>query len=92
VEAICRRDINLIAAEAAIRFRIVELRKQSCALANMAVSLESRMRERSATHSGVLHYLHNRHVSSLFSPIPSASVIRQLMQRLLTHLDQVHEG
>jgi hypothetical protein len=93
VEAICRRDINLIATEAAIHFCIVELRKQSCALAtSMAVSLESRMRERSATHSGVLHYLHNRHVSSLFSPIPSASVIRQLIQRLLTRLDQVHEG
>jgi len=93
VEAICRRDSNLIAAEAAIHFCIVELRKQSSELANnMAVSLESRMRQRTATHSGVLHYLHNRHESSLLSLVPPASVIRQLIQRLLTRLDQVHEG
>lgn len=93
VEAICRRDSNIIAAEAAIHFCIVQLRKQSSALAySLAVSLESRMRQRTGTHSGVLHYLHNRHESSLLSPVPPASVIRQLIQRLLTRLDHVHEG
>jgi len=93
VKAICRRDTNLIAAEAAINFCILELRNQSSELANaMAVSLESRMRERTSTHAGVLHYLHNRHESSLLSPVPTASAIRQLIQRLLTRLDQVPEG
>lgn len=47
VEAICRRDISLIAAEAAIKFCIVDLGKKTSELAKtMAVSLESRMRER----------------------------------------------
>ena len=55
VEAICRRDSNIIAAEAAIHFCIVQLRKQSSALAySLAVSLESRMRQRTGTHAGVL--------------------------------------
>jgi BED zinc finger len=93
VEAICRRDVNLIAAEAAIQFCIAELRRQSSELAyRMAASLQQRMHERSAIHSGVLHYLHNRHESSLLSPVPQASVIRQLIQRLVTRLDQVYEG
>ena len=95
VKAICRRDSNLIAAEAAIHFCIVELCKQSSDLANsMAVSLESRIRQRTATHSGVLHYLHNRHESSLLSSVPPASAIWQLglIQHLLARLDQVHEG
>jgi hypothetical protein len=93
VEAICRRDVNLIAAEAAIQFCIVQLRRQSSELANiMAASLQQRMHERMATHSGVLHYLHNRHESSMISPVPQASVIRQFIQRLVARLDQVHEG
>jgi len=43
-------------------------------------------------HSGVLHYLHNRHECSLLSLVPPASVIRQLIQHLLTRLAQVHKG
>ncbi len=93
VEAICRRDMNLITAEAAIHFSVVQLRNQNSDLANtMAVSLQSRMRERSATHTGVLHYLHNRHQSSLLSPVPQSSAIRQVIQRLLARLDQVQKG
>jgi hypothetical protein len=93
VEAICRRHTNLIAAEAAIHFCIDEWRSQSSELANiMAASLQSRIRERAAAHSGVLPYLYNRHASTLLNPVPQTSVIRQLIHRLLTRLDQVHEG
>ena len=92
MEAVCRRDSNLITAEAVIHFCIVELRKQSSELANtMAVSLDSRMRQRTATHSDVLHCLLNHHESSSLSPVPPASVIWQLIQGLLARLDQVHK-
>lgn len=93
MEAICRRDMNLITAEAAIHFSIIQLRNQNSDLANaMAVSIQSRMRERSATHTGVLHYLHNRHQSSKLSPVPQSAAIRQVIQRLLARLDHVKKG
>ena len=50
------------------------------------------MRQCTATYSDVLHYLLNCLESSLLSPVPPASVIRQLIQHLLARLDQVHKG
>jgi len=55
VQALSRRDTNLITAEVAFNFCIVQLQKQSSELAKtLADSLESRLGERRALHAGVL--------------------------------------
>ena len=59
VKALCRRDTNLVGAEAALNFCIVQLQKQSSELAKtLAVSVETRVAERHSLHAGVLQYLH----------------------------------
>jgi hypothetical protein len=55
VEVLSRRDINLVSAEAALTFCVMELGKQPSELAKtMAMSLTSRITERYSTHSHVL--------------------------------------
>ena len=59
VKAICRRETNLINAEAALKLCIVELQKQSSELAKtLAESLKTKIKERRAVHAGVQQYLH----------------------------------
>jgi len=90
VEAICRRDTNLITAEAAINFCIVQLTKQSSELAKtLAESLEARINERRALHSGVLQYLNNPASSGTDAfPIPTSASIRNFILSLLLRLDR----
>jgi len=58
VEALFRRDVNLIKAEAALQFCLLELQKQSSELGKvMASALLQRVTQRRADHSGVLQYL-----------------------------------
>lgn len=94
VEALCRRDTNLITAEAALLFCIRQLSKQSSAIAKaMALALEDRVKERRALHAGVLHYLHNPNTtgSDIF-PIPSRAVIRKFILGLLIRLDNCYDS
>jgi hypothetical protein len=93
VQALSNRNTNLISAEAAIHFCIVQLQKRSSELAKtMADTLLSRMKQRCTLHSGILHYLHNcsDESSSDFNPVPSTSAIRKFLLRLLLRLDKVH--
>ena len=63
VEALCRRDANLLTAEAALQFMMKKLNSQTqtSPLAHQLLSaLRRRISERrSSTLSGVLRYLHN---------------------------------
>jgi hypothetical protein len=92
VEVLSRRDINLVSAEAALTFCVMELGKQPSELAKtMAMSLTSRITERYSTHSHVLRYLHsgNNDTESEFSDdgdLTSAQ-LSKFIQRLLTRLD-----
>jgi len=55
VNALCRRDTNLVSAEAALKFCIVQLQKQRSELAKtLAEVLESRIKERCGQHSAVM--------------------------------------
>ena len=67
VNALCRRDTNLVSAEAALKFCIVQLQKQRFELAKtLAEVLKNRIKERRGQHSAVMQYLHNssaRHCS-----------------------------
>ena len=95
VQALSRRDTNLISAEAAIQFCIVQLQKRSSELAKtMADSLLSRMKQRCALHSGILQYLHNGsdEPSSDFNTAPSSSTIRKFTLSLLLRLDKAREN
>jgi len=57
VKALCRRSITLITGETALNFCTVQLRKQSSELAKtLACTIEERLTERRAVHSGVLTY------------------------------------
>jgi hypothetical protein len=94
VKALCRRDTNLIKAEAAVNFCIVTLKKQTSPLAKtLASALEKRMKERCALHAGVLQYLHNPAAASTdVFVIPSAGDMTKFIQRLLLRLDHdIHD-
>lgn len=91
VSALCRRDINLITAEAALQFCLMQLKKQSSELARtLAIKLESRIQERRELHAGVLQYLHNPDTTSTDTfAIPSSGTIRKFLQSLLMRLGAV---
>ena len=85
VQALSRRDTNLITAEVALNFCIVQLQKQSSELAKtLPDSLESRLGERRALHAGVLRYLHSAtsraSATTLFS-VPSNAVIKKFVHQ-----------
>jgi hypothetical protein len=67
VKVLSRRDVNLITAEAALQFCVVQLGKQPSELTKtMAMTLRERIGARYADHSHVLRYLHNGDASSEF--------------------------
>jgi len=91
VKALCRRDTNIITAESALNFCIVQLQKQSLELAKtLASSLEDRLRERCALHAEVLQYLHcpsSRSTATELFSIPSNAVIKKFVYQLYVHLE-----
>jgi hypothetical protein len=81
VEVLSRRDVNLITAEAALEFCVLELRKQQSALAKaMAMALHLRITQRYASHSVLLDYLHKGvGASSVFEgPVATSSKTRKM--------------
>jgi len=91
VKAICRRDTNLIAAEAALHFCIIQLQKQSSELAKvLAEATESRITGRRAVHAGVLQYLQSntaRQSAPDVFPVPSNAVVRKFVHNMAKRLD-----
>lgn len=92
VEVLNRSDINLVSAEAALKFCVMQLDKQHSELAKtMAMALTSQITKRYSMHSNVLHYLHSGscEVQSKFSEtgdMTSAQLLKYI-QHLLTRLD-----
>jgi len=88
VEALCCRETNLIAADAALRFAFIELEKQTSELSRtLAAALRKRVT--GTDLSGLLQYLCDPKAPAAdetFS-IPSSSVIKKLLHALLKHLD-----
>lgn len=96
VEVLSRRDINLVSAEAALTFCVMQLNKQPSELAKtMAMTLTSRISERYSVHSNVLRYLHSgsSEVESEFSEAGdiTAAQLLKFIQRLLARLDVKHD-
>ena len=90
VEALCRRDINLVSADAVVKFAVVTLEKQTSELARtLAPAVRTRIAERRNDFAGTLLYLNNPNVASnddTFS-IPKTSTIRSVIQSLILRLD-----
>ena len=89
VQMLSRQDVNLLSAEAALKFCVMELRKQQSELGKtMAMALHARVCERYRIHSLVLRYLHTGDASSDFSESGMSSMaIRKFVHRLLLRLD-----
>ena len=94
LNALCRYDTNLISAQSALQFCIVQLDKQSSELSKtLADVLVTRIRERYGTHSAILQYLHSPSatataaVTDVFT-IPSNDVIRKFIRRLVMRLEE----
>jgi len=83
VHPFCRLDTNLVSAEAALKFCIMQLQKQSSELARtLGEILESRIQERCGQHSAIMQYLHNsssRQSATKLFPIPSIDVIKKFV-------------
>lgn len=80
VEAVCRRDANLITADAAIQFMLEQLGKSGGIGRALRMKLERRHGERRTEMSTVLQYLHGRK-----DPINKSSVmmfVTELWNRL----------
>lgn len=90
VEALCRRDTTLLSADAALKFCIAELDKQTtCELAKAtAAALRLRVKERRSL-AGVIQFLHNPNAIStddVFT-IASAKSVRDLVFNILQRLE-----
>jgi hypothetical protein len=90
VEALSRGDINLISAEAALQFCVINLRKQQSELAKtLAFQLHSRISDRCAKHLDVLRFLHSRaEGSSEFSSGITSAEIKKFILSLILRLDK----
>ena len=81
VEKLCRRDANLITADACLRYVLIQLHKVkrqtgSVMAANLLVSMKKRLKERRGVQSDVLQFLHNRsYKGSLEFPLIDEEVI-----------------
>lgn len=88
-EAICRRNINLVEAEAAIGFSIKSLEIHNTNLSNrLANTIRQRINQRRCILSGILQYLINPFISQADSqfPILKNSIIRTKIVKLLERL------
>lgn len=90
VEALSRRDINLISAEAALQFCVINLKKQKFELAKtLASQLHSRISDRCGKHLDVLRFLHNRAEGpSEFSSGITSAEIKKFILSLILRLDK----
>ena len=91
VNALCRRETNLISAQAALQFCIIQLQKQNSELARtLAEVLEGRVKERYGLHASVLQYLHTpsaRATATAVFSIPGKDVIKKFIRRLVDRLE-----
>jgi len=96
VNALCRRDTNLISAQAALQFCIIQLQKQNSELARtVAEVLEKRVKERYGLHASVLQYLHNpaaRETATDVFAIPGKEGIKKFIRRLVDRLDDYDDS
>jgi len=90
VNALCRHDTNLISAQSALQFCIVELQKQNSELAKtLADVLVNRIQQPYSTHAAIVQYLYTpsaRTAATDVFTIPSNDVIRKFIKRLVTRL------
>jgi hAT family C-terminal dimerisation region len=101
VEVVCRRDSNLLTADAALRFMLKKLRAQKTALGtDLANALSRRIRQRRSNLSGVMLYLQDPKAaeqedddedSYLFS-VPTTAEIRKTVKELVQRLDESKDG
>lgn len=97
VDALCRRDANLLTAEAALKFMIKKLRNLDSSVSrDLTAALSTRIRQRRTPLSGVLRYLHNAKAfaeiidededDDLFT-MPTVGQIRNIIKSLAERLD-----
>lgn len=94
VDALCRRDANLLTAEAALKFMITKLRSlESSVSRDLAAALSIRISQRRTQLSGVLRYLHTANAvgeddddDDLFD-MPTIAQIRKIIKLLAERLD-----
>jgi hypothetical protein len=82
VEALCRREINLVSGDAVIRFAVVTLEKQRSELAKtLAAAIRLRIKERRNEFARVLIYLNNPKATSSDDTfdIPKPATIRKII-------------
>jgi len=91
-KALCRRNTNLVGAEAAPSFCIVQLQKQRSELAKtLVISVKNRVAKRRSLHAGVFQYLHHPTAQASATELLSVSsnaVIKKLVHQLFTRLEQ----
>jgi hypothetical protein len=99
VEALCRRETNLLSADAALKLCIEELRSNGSELAKAtAAALRTRIKERRSL-AAVMQYLHNPYAPTdpdgVFT-VASAATVRKtvfdLLQRLEYSSDVIQTG
>lgn len=92
VMSLCRRDSNLLTADAALQFMLNKLDRQSNQLSGrLATSLRKRIKERRTSVSGILQYLHNNDEfyeteSETFTK-PTSDYTRTYITKLLERLN-----
>ena len=90
VEALCHRETNLISADAALQFALLQLEKQHSELAKkLVIALCSSVQQRRTDFSGIHLYLNNPNAISTDKTftIPKSSTICKIIFPLLQRLD-----
>jgi hypothetical protein len=101
VDALCRRDANLLTAEAALKFMVTKLRSQDTSVSrDLVAALFTRIRQRRTQLSGVLRYLHNAKAFAEISgededddlfAMPTMVQVRKIIKSLVERLDASKE-
>ncbi|KAI8130534.1 hypothetical protein CVS40_0250 [Lucilia cuprina] len=84
VEALCRRDMNLCKADAALSFMLNEISKIDCKLSDELIkSLLKRIKERRTIYSTLLNFLKNPKLNSEFDNSTDLFVIKNELKKLI---------
>jgi hypothetical protein len=101
VDDLCRRDANLLTAEAALKFTVTKLRSQDTSVSrDLVAALSTRIHQRRTQLSSVLRYLHNAKALAEISgededddlfAMPTMVQVRKIIKSLVERLDASKE-
>ncbi|XP_037823818.1 uncharacterized protein LOC119612145 [Lucilia sericata] len=89
LEALCRSDMTLCKADAALTFMLKEISAMKCDMGDdLCISLRKRIDERRSVYSTILNFLQNPNINSIFDQNVDITKIKYEIKKLNLRLNQ----